>query len=337
MNTVDNISENMKKGLGILEMISRDKISAILEMSKPKVAIFMAFMAFTGAFFSPNFFIGPFPNVFYIELFSSFISEWIGLFLSIPPVTSILNAMGAGLIAALIWAGTAMFNDYYDIEIDEITNPNRPLVKGIISPQETIFWAFLAYLLAIFLADLAGDRFCKFLVMLFVFLGFSYSANPLRFRRSGVLGSFIIGAAGVLAFIGGSAAQYAISQEGILIAVVMGVLILATTIVKDFKDFEGDKKAGIKTIPIVLGYDLALRVMVVSVAASYVVAMLPYVLGFYSWTTSPLIIIVGLVNLVILFKLFDKEDKKAKKNAYPRCFMCQSVVLFVFILARFLF
>ncbi len=324
----------LEKVKEVFEMISKDKILALFEMSKPKIAIFMAFMAIAGAFFSPNFLGGPFPDVFYLELLSFTVSDWIVQSLSVPPVISIINAIGAGVIAGLIWAGTALFNDFYDVEIDRISNPNRPLIKGIISSKEVIFWAFCAYLLAILLVELAGDRFCKFIVMFFVFLGFSYSANPIRLRRSGVIGSFIIGAAGALAFIGGSASQYAVSKEGILIAVVMGVLISASTVAKDFKDMKGDQRAEIRTLPVILGYDLALKVMMVSVAVSYIFAMLPYFLGFYAWKTSPGVIFAGILNLLILGKLFDKGDTKSKEKAYPRSFMCQSIVLSVFILAR---
>ena len=318
------------------DIISKDKIFTLIKMSKPKIAIFMAFMAFTGAFFSPNFFFGPFPEIFYLELLSFFLPDLIFIFFTIPPVVSIINAIGAGVIAALIWAGTAMFNDYYDIEIDKITNPDRPLVKGAISSEEIIFWGFGTYLLAIFLAELAGDRFSKFLVLVFVFLGFSYSANPLRFRRSGLMGSFLIGGAGVLAFIGGSASQYEISSEGILIAVVMGILLLATTIAKDFKDIEGDRVAAIKTLPIVLGYDLALNVMMISVALSYIFAILPYLLSFYSWRTFPIIVFAGVLNLLILGKLYDKGNTESKEKAYPSSFFCQSIVLLSFLLAKFL-
>ncbi|MDY6965298.1 MAG: UbiA family prenyltransferase [Halobacteriota archaeon] len=319
------------------KIISGDKIFTLLEMSKPKIAIFMGFMAFAGAIFSPNFFYGPFPEVFYLEVLSLILPDWFVLLLSIPPVISLINAVGAGFIAALIWGGTALFNDYYDIEIDERTNPDRPLVKGKITPQETIFWAFCAYLLAILLVEFAGDSFTRFLVIAFVFLGFSYSANPIRLRRSGVMGSVIIGAAGALAFIGGSSSQYSISPDGILIAIVMGVLISATTIAKDFKDIEGDRESGVKTLPIALGYDSALKVMMVSVTASYIIAMLPYLLGFYSWSSSPVIIIVGVVNLLILGRLFNKEDIESKEKAYPRSFICHSIVLLVFLMARFLF
>lgn len=129
-------------------------------------------MAFVGALFSPNFHSSDFPQTFFSTLLSSFFPN-----LLTPPLCSIAPAFGAALIAVLIWMGTALFNDYYDVQIDKSINPHRPLIKGEITQREVAYWATLAYAIAIVLTLLEGDWLCRLIVFAFVFLGFQYSAR----------------------------------------------------------------------------------------------------------------------------------------------------------------
>jgi len=49
----------------------------------------------------------------------------------------------AGIAASMITAGGNSINDYYDIEIDRINRPKRPLPSGRVSPGQVRYFYFI--------------------------------------------------------------------------------------------------------------------------------------------------------------------------------------------------
>ena len=311
-----------------IKMIIR-KTVVLFRLGKPIVILVMALMAFVGALFSPNFYSNDFPPTFFSNIFSSIFPD---IFSS--QFFSLVHAFGASFIAVLIWVGTALFNDYYDVQIDESINPHRPLITKQISHKEVAYWAILAYIAAIILTLLEGDLICKLLVISFVFLGFQYSAPPFRLRRWGVIATSIIGIGITAAFIGGSASQYSISQEGIVVAIILGILASTISAVKDFKDIEGDQKAGIKTLPIIAGYESAIKIMMVTIALSYILALLPIFMGFFPPVMALFILLTGAANLLFMNALKNKRDVEFRRKTYIYCFMCYFLVVFIYVFAK---
>ena len=305
------------------------KIVVLFKLGKPIVIVVMALMAFVGAIFSPNFYSDDFPQTFFSSLLSSFFPNFLT-----PSLCSIAHALGAALIAVLIWMGTALFNDYYDVQIDKRINPHRPLIKGEITQREVAYWAALAYVIAIVLTLLEGDWLCILIVFSFVFLGFQYSAPPLRLRRWGFAATSIIGFGITAAFIGGSASQYSVSHEVIVVAIILGVLASTTSAVKDFKDIEGDSETGIRTLPVIFGYEPAIKIIMVGIAISYGLALLPYFLGYFPFFIVPLILMIGVANLIFMRALKRKRDVAFRRKTYIYCFLCYFMVVLVYVVAK---
>jgi len=58
------------------------------------------------------------------------------------------NVLIAALSAALITIGANVINDFFDIEIDRINKPNRPLAAGTVNSKISIFYFITVYILA---------------------------------------------------------------------------------------------------------------------------------------------------------------------------------------------
>lgn len=236
-----------------------------------------------------------------------------------------VNAGLAVLIGIMVWGATAMFNDFYDLSIDRSTNPGRPLVTGEVSGMEVVLLGTLMYFLSTVLALLHGDLVFTIVVFAALILGFQYSAPPLRLRRHGITGALTIGAGISLAFLAGITSLGSVTLEGTMIALLFGLLAFTASSLKDFKDVQGDEKAGVKTLPVILGAAPAMRVIMLGMAASYLLLLTPYFLGFFSWATAPLVLGVGAVNL-LLVKNIDKSYVYTK--------VCGFLVVLLFILAK---
>ena len=162
------------------------------------------------------------------------------------------------LMAAVLNAASNGLNQIYDLEIDRINKPRRPLPSGRLSLREA--WTFtLAAFVAAFLLAWAvapgGRRECFLLVVLATILTWQYSAPPLRTKRLGLLANLTIAIPrGVFLKVAGwSAVKTIVGVEPWYIGGIFGLLILGATTTKDFADMKGDRLNGCRTLPIVYG------------------------------------------------------------------------------------
>lgn len=164
------------------------------------------------------------------------------------------------IISALVsvffaWLCAIGINDISDLNIDIISNRERPLICGIFNLDEYKNLTWIFFLLAILFGYLVRYSFMT-LIIVFMVLAYLYSMKPLRLRRIPILSSFIIASASLIILMSGF---LIFSQDKSLLqlprSVIWLVLLVFTLAVnfKDIKDSEGDKKCGIVTIPTLLG------------------------------------------------------------------------------------
>jgi 4-hydroxybenzoate polyprenyltransferase len=168
------------------------------------------------------------------------------------------------LIAAwCAWLASVVVNDCYDMRIDALTNPQRPLIEATI-PLEL----YRVYGLIFFFFSLVFSGIVSFSAMLLLLsyqaIAWLYSAPPLRLKQYPGIATFLAAFAGILVLVSGSiAVSKTHSIEGLPL-ILLGYLFLAYFLalpIKDFKDIEGDKKDGVYTIPVLLGVDLGKQVI----------------------------------------------------------------------------
>ena len=153
------------------------------------------------------------------------------------------------------WLFAVWENDEEDKEIDALSNPERPLVKGGFSNIEwkNIKWSF--FISSIVSGLLAGyTSFVMILVFLIIY--HIYSMSPLRFKKYPIISSILIGINACMAFLLGFFFICSDKSFNILpIGVLLGILIFYSLVenIKNLKDVEGDKKEGILTIPVIFG------------------------------------------------------------------------------------
>lgn len=152
-------------------------------------------------------------------------------------------------------------NNIADSEIDKISNPDRPLVNASFSfdTYRKLAWSFLC--LAMLYAALANFA-TLFFIVLFIGNYFLYSMPPLRLKSIPFFSKLAISlnslALVMLGFL--TITHSLLNFPGITFAIfLVGVTAAANMI--DIKDYDGDKQAGINTLPVVLGPARAKRVI----------------------------------------------------------------------------
>ena len=182
-------------------------------------------------------------------------------------MTSLLTTPLLGsAMAALLNAGNNALNQIYDLDIDRVNKPKRPLPSGRLSIAQAWVFTAIMYVLALVLAWLVapggsalslskGRHECFWLVAVAVVCTYIYSVPPLRTKRLGIWANVTIAIPrGLLLKVAGwSSVKTIAGVEPWYIGAIFGLFLLGATTTKDFADMEGDRRGGCRTLPIQFG------------------------------------------------------------------------------------
>ncbi len=153
------------------------------------------------------------------------------------------------------WLASVVVNDIYDFSLDLISNPERPLQSGAIHKKEYIEIGWLFFYFSLFSGLLINIKFAG-LLLIYQILAWAYSARPYRLKRFPIIASLVSALASLIVFfigftlISGDQNIQNLSWKIILLLLVVYTLSLP---IKDFKDIAGDKKDGVRTVPVIFG------------------------------------------------------------------------------------
>jgi 4-hydroxybenzoate polyprenyltransferase len=162
------------------------------------------------------------------------------------------------VMAAVLNAGNNALNQIYDLAIDRVNKPKRPLPSGRLTIAQAWWFTNVTYALALVLAWLVaphGRHECFWLVAVAAVCTYVYSVPPLRTKRLGIWANVTIAIPrGVLLKVAGwSAVKTVFGVEPWYIGAIFGLFLLGATTTKDFADMEGDRRGGCRTMPIQYG------------------------------------------------------------------------------------
>jgi 4-hydroxybenzoate polyprenyltransferase len=187
-----------------------------------------------------------------------------------------LSAISILLISvSLAWKASVVINDIYDLEIDKISNPGRPLPKGIFNISEYAQFGIVCFLLSLLGGITVGFNFF-ILLLAYQIIAWFYSALPFRLKKFPVVATFVSALASLmilfLGYILMSSDQtiYTLSWRIILLLLITYTISIP---IKDLKDIEGDKKYGIWTIPVIFGEKNGRLIIAISHFCSYIMSV----------------------------------------------------------------
>ncbi|MBN2415760.1 geranylgeranylglycerol-phosphate geranylgeranyltransferase [bacterium] len=188
----------------------------------------------------------------------------------------------AGLLAAcasamLVMAGANAINDCFDIEIDRINKPSRPLPAGRLSLKGARNFA-----LGLFAAGIAVSLFINIATVITAVTAsvvlYWYSA---RFKRMMILGNLTVGVITGMAFVYGGMAV-----GGGSLSLLVGLFAMffhwGREIIKDIEDAAGDGAQGLRTLPLVRGTRTALVHASAVLVILIVLTLVPLGTGWFS-------------------------------------------------------
>lgn len=188
-------------------------------------------------------------------------------------------ALAGVLLAGPLVCGTSQaVNDWFDRHVDAINEPNRPIPSGRIPGRWGLYIGIIGSLLSLAVAAVMGPLGVAVAVVGLA-LAWAYSAPPLRLKNDGWWGNAAVAISyeglawftGALVMIGAMPDWRIVALAALYSAGAHGIMTL-----NDFKAIEGDKRMGVRSLPVQLGPERAARLAcwVMAVPQVVVVALL---------------------------------------------------------------
>lgn len=230
-----------------------------------------------------------------INIFIGALTIWVGACLSgaIYPFVKVVLACVSG---SLIMAGGNVINDYFDVEIDRVNKPFRPLPSKVVAAKGALSFAIILFALGVFLSIFIFPSAVFVAVITSIGL-FFYSA---KLKQTVFLGNIAVSLFSASAFVYGGIAVG--RWHGALVPAGFAFLFhLGREIIKDIEDQSADKTVSAQTLPLKFGTKTALKVTTVVFLSLILFTFFPYIFGIYEeiyfW-----VVLIG-VDLVIVAAL----------------------------------
>ena len=219
------------------------------------------------------------------------------------------------LIGFFISSYSMVINDIYDIDIDKINRPDRPLPSGRVTLNEAKLFSVFLLFIGISLSIISIIRYDSSILIFFITIFFSFISwlYSYSLKKRGLIGNFIVAISMTIPFIFG----------GIIINGFTNVLLLSFStiaflsglgreIVKTIFDVKGDKSKHVNTISITLGVSNAAKLGGFLILCAVLVSIIPFVLG----SVDPIyFIFLILPNSLMLYSslkiIFDHSESSA--------------------------
>jgi geranylgeranylglycerol-phosphate geranylgeranyltransferase len=216
--------------------------------------------------------------------------------------------LGSGIVFLVVFlvsgAGNAI-NDYFDIRIDSINRPERPIPSGRVKLKEALYFSYLLFVLGTLLAfsiNSVCGAISLFNSLLLIFYAKTLKGTPLFGNLSiGYLtGSTFLFGASVFG-IGGLKALF-------VLFLLAALAITARVIVKDIDDMEGDRMEGADTLPLRLGAKKASYLAVLIGFLAVFLSPLPYLLSVLGSRYLYLVLLADLGFFAAIYQILVRNN-----------------------------
>ena len=255
----------------------------------------------------------------------------------------------APFITLMITVGMFILNDLVDADLDKVNLKNRPIPSGLVSKKQA--WTFImltngaALGILISTLPIASAIF----VMPMMLIGILYSIP----KRIALMKRFVIKNIAIALFYMLCSMLGITSSYGIELAInnpivtihtitMSGIMIFVGSTINDLGDIKGDKAAGRRTIPIVLGGENTVKMLIILSVSMPAISWMLYATfvehDSISTMMTPIAVTIvaslALLRMNNIRKMF--EDMKLMREQHKKWFPLYMVLQFGMVVGSFL-
>lgn len=232
---------------------------------------------------------------------------------------------------SFLHTATNLANDYFDHKsgndwLNKTPTPfsggSRVIQENLVSPKAVLMLALVCFFIGSLIGLWINYKLKTNVVLLMgiigVFLGFFYTASPLKIGYTG-LGELVVGFCFGPLVVSGSYYVQAnnFSQTAFWASIPIGILVGLILYINEFPDYEADKAVNKKTLVVILGKEMAIKLCHFLLVLTYLFIILGVILKFI-----PIYALISLLTVPLAFKTlaisrknFDKVYELLPANA----------------------
>jgi len=251
-----------------------------------------------------------------INCVMSIIAVLTAIFISASSLILNLPAIYA-LVAAFVICGAGMvINDYFDIEIDKINRPERPLPSGKIGIRAALIYSFILFTVGIIFAFFVNI----YVLIIAIVNSIVEILYAWKIKKTAFFGNLFVSYLVASLFIYGGL----VTGNFIIILPLALLAFLANMgreIFKTCEDVKGDRKMNANTLAVRFGVDTARRVGYFFILLTVLLSPIPYLLKMFGISY---LIIVTIADMVFLLAIIGK-----KKSDFCKYGMIVGLIAFI--------
>ncbi|MFN7990670.1 MAG: UbiA family prenyltransferase [Candidatus Micrarchaeia archaeon] len=217
------------------------------------------------------------------------------------------TALLGSLAFVSTYACGAVYNNIRDIEADKINSASRPLASGALSVDFAQQLMVALASIGIALAYIASPVLAA-ACLLEALLGVVYSKYT---KAKGILAYLtLVSTHMAVPVIAGSLVAGAFGIHALAVVAFLYVTEVLAVSIKDYKDIEGDKKTGLRTLPIILGPEKASRLTFFGLSLPLILVWLPWLILRLSFPFLGMYLVIGMSRLMTGLKILKDQSPK---------------------------
>lgn len=232
--------------------------------------------------------------------FAAGLCVMVGEIVALGSFPSMLNLFYGFICGFFISSSALILNDYFDLEVDKINAPNRPLPAGIISPPEVIGLTVGVSFLALGTSALISMNAFIISIILWI-IGVLYNW---KLKETGLPGNLMVALSVATTFIlGGIIVGDPWNKIVLTFSLFAFFLDLGEEIAADAMDVKGDKQRNSKSIAIKMGREIALRISSILFFLVILISLVPIYFGWVGTSYLFMIVISDAIIFLSVLKL----------------------------------
>ncbi|WMW21343.1 geranylgeranylglycerol-phosphate geranylgeranyltransferase [Methanolobus mangrovi] len=238
----------------------------------------------------------------------------------------IFDATKVFLVVFMITGAGNAINDYFDVGIDRINKPERPIPSGKIGLRTALYFSLALFATGTILAA-SINLICGAIALINSILLIYYAST---LKRTALLGNIAVGYLTGSTFLFGGAVFFENGGiNGVFVLFLLATLAtIAREIVKDIEDIEGDREDGARTLPILIGAKKAAYLASLIGFAAVLASPLPYLQSLMSIRYLFIVALADILFVVAVYQILGKNDP-AKSSKMFKMAMAFALISFI--------
>ncbi len=252
-------------------------------------------------------------------------------------------------ITLMIAVGMYILNDLVDADVDKVNSKNRPIPSGLVSKKQAWSFIILTNGAAVAMGIITFNLVSSILLVPMMLIGILYSlpkniALMNRFLLKNIAIALFYALCGMLGFTSSYGMALVVDNPivAIHIMTMSAIMIFVGSTINDLGDIKGDKASGRRTIPIVLGGENTVRMLIILLATMPIISWLLYLTvaeqeSLSTVITSIAVTVVATLAILRMGKIHKVfEDMKLMREQHRKWFPLYTVLQLGMVIGSFL-